>query len=385
MAGNKTVDVVVVGGGVIGSSIAYELSLRGISTLVLEQNSIASEASSAAAGMLAAQGEFIEDSNLFQLALRSRSMFPQLVQRLKEASGMDVGFVDRGLLRMALKQQDVQRYKEQAQFQQGLGLDSKWLTKEETLLLEPSLAVSIEGALLLKDDHQVIASQLTRAYAMAAAAQGAQIREYAEVHGLFLEHGEVKGVRLRDEVIHCNKVVIASSIWATGLLRSIDYDLPITPVKGDCIAVRLKNSRIQRTIYSDIGYLVPKANGELIIGATAKHGIVDRSVSLAGISSLIRAAEQLVPSIRESEWIRAWSGLRPNTPTGLPYMGEHPELQGLFLAAGHYRNGILLSPVTGRIIADLIEGNDIETDLSPYSIPVLHCDPNKKMAGVNTA
>ncbi|MNI10402.1 Glycine oxidase [compost metagenome] len=385
MPGNKTADVVVVGGGVIGSSIAYELSSRGISTLVLEKNSIASEASSAAAGMLAAQGEFIEDSKLLQLALRSRSMFPQLVQRLKDACGMDIGYVHHGLLRMALNLQDVQRYQEQAQFQQDIGLNSKWLTKEETILLEPSLSASIEGALLLKDDHQVIASQLTRAYAMAAAAQGAQFREYAEVHELLLEHGEIKGVRLRDEVIQCNKVVIASSIWAFDLLRSAGYNLPISPVKGECIAVRLPNSSIQRTIYSDIGYLVPKANGELIIGATAKPGIVDKSVSLAGISSLIRAAEQLVPSIRESEWIRAWSGLRPNTPTGLPYMGKHPELQGLFIAAGHYRNGILLSPVTGMIIADLIEGNDIDTDLSSYSIPVLHYDRNKKMAGVNTA
>lgn len=367
----KSVDVIIVGGGVIGSSIAYELSLRGISSLVLERNEIASEASSAAAGMLAAQAEFIEEAPLFELALKSRAMFPQLVEKLKELAGMDVGFVKKGLMRIAMTAEDVLRYQEQAKHQHHLGLSVDWLTKEQTLEIEPLLAPSVEGALFIEDDTQVISSQLTEAYAKAAVTLGAQLHKYAEVQELIYDQGKIRGVRVQNEHIYCEKVVIASSIWSTRLLQSAGYDLPLSSVKGECIAVKLAHSIIRKTIYTDGCYLVPKANGELIIGATVKPHTINKSVTLGGVSSLIQRAEQLVPSIRESELISAWSGLRPLTPTGLPYIGEHPEIEGLFIATGHYRNGILLSPVTGVMIADLIEGKKLEEELSAFAIPAI--------------
>lgn len=383
MPEKKRADVIVIGGGVIGSSVAYELSLRGISTLVLEKHSIASEASSAAAGMLAAQGEFIEEAPLFDLARKSRAMFPQVVQSIKEITGLDVGFVDRGLLRIANNNQDIQRYREQAERQHHHGLSAEWLSTEQALELEPFLSSSIKGALFIEGDSQVIAPQLTKAYARGAISLGAQFFEFTEVEELLYEHGQMIGVRVQDEVILCSKVVVASSIWSPRLLRLAGYDLPLSPVKGECVSVKLTKSFIQRTIYTDGCYLVPKANGELIIGATVKPRITNKGVTLGGISSLIHAAEQLVPSIRESEWISAWSGIRPITPTGLPYMGEHPEIDGLFIATGHYRNGILLSPATGVIIADLIEGKSIEDDLSPFAVPVVRYDSHNKIEGVS--
>lgn len=367
----SVVDVIIVGGGVIGSSIAYELSLRGISSLVLERDEIASEASSAAAGMLAAQAEFIEEAPLFELALKSRAMFPLLVEKLKEHTGMDIGYVNQGILRIAKNEKDVLRYQEQAKHHHYLGLSADWLTKKQTLELEPLLTPSVEGALFIEDDAQVISSQLTVAYAKAAVTLGAQVHKYSEVQELLYDHGKIRGVRVQNENIFCEKVVIASSIWSTRLLQSIGYNLPLISVKGECIAVRHTHSMIRRTIYSDGCYLVPKANGELIVGATVKPRVMNKSVTLGGLSSLIQAAEQLVPSIRESEMITAWSGLRPITPTGLPYIGEHPEIGGLFIATGHYRNGILLSPVTGVMIADLIEGNKLEDDISDFVIPAL--------------
>lgn len=381
MQAYRSVDVIIVGGGVIGSSIAYELSLRGISSLVLERNEVASEASSAAAGMLAAQAEFIEEAPLLELALKSRAMFPQLIEKLKEQSGMDIGSVNQGLLRIAMTEKNVLRYQEQAKHQHRLGLSAEWLTKEQTLELEPLLASSIEGALFIEHDAQVVASQLTKAYAKAAVAQGAQLHTYAEVQELLYHEGKIKGVRVQNEHVFCEKVVIASSIWSTQLLQSAGYDLPLSSVKGECIAVRLADSWIRRTIYTDGCYLVPKANGELIIGATVKPRVMNKNVTLGGLSALIQAAEQLVPSIRESELIRAWSGLRPLTPTGLPYIGEHPEIEGLFIATGHYRNGILLSPATGVMIADLIEGKPLEEHIRAFAIPAIRYEKYNKQGG----
>ncbi|WP_152393100.1 glycine oxidase ThiO [Paenibacillus guangzhouensis] len=378
----QTVDVIIVGGGVIGCSIAYHLSKRGIKVRLLERGRIASEASSAAAGMLAAQAEFIDSVPLFDWARQSRAMFPALTADLQAHSGMEIGLVQQGLLRVATSEEDVLRYHAQAELQRQSGESAQWLSAQEALALEGTLASDVYGALYLENDHQVVAPSLTLAYASAAAALGAEIREHSEVQELLREGGRITGVRMQDGIHRCQQVIIASSIWSQALLRTVGYDLPLYPVKGECIAVRTNKPLIRRTIYTDNCYLVPKANGELLIGATVTPHTMQRHVTVGGILALMGVAERLIPSIRGATWIRTWSGLRPQTPQGLPYIGNHPELAGLMIAAGHYRNGILLSPLTGSVMADLVEGIELAADLTAFQVPAMRWSKDQEMTGV---
>ncbi|MFD0618442.1 glycine oxidase ThiO [Paenibacillus sp. GCM10027629] len=380
----QTVDVIIVGGGVIGCSIAYHLSARGIRVRVLERNRIASEASGAAAGMLAAQAEFIESAPLFEFARHSRAMFPALAADLKERSGVEIGLVQQGLLRIATCEQDVIRYHAQAAIQQQWGEATQWLSAAEAKEMEKALGSDVYGALYLEQDHQVMAPSLTQSYAKAASDLGADICEHTEVYELIREGGKVVGVRTQDGTHYCHHVIIASSIWSQFLLRSTGYDLPLYPVKGECIAVKTNTPLIRKTIYTDDCYIVPKANGELLIGATVTPHTYNRQVTVGGILALMEVAERLIPSIRGAEWSRTWSGLRPQTPHGLPYIGRHPQLDGLMIAAGHYRNGILLSPLTGIVVADLVEEKEPAADLSEFQIPSMRWTKEHQMTGVRS-
>lgn len=362
-------DAIIVGGGVIGCAIAYFMTQEGAKVLLLEQERIAAGASSAAAGMLGAQAELIESRPLLELALHSRSLFPSVAEQLKEWSGIDICLQRKGLLHVARSAQQAAVLKAAAADQQQLGEQADWLTPAEVRHLEPHLSLDMQGALHIEEDGQVSAPDLTRAYAASAVALGADIEEYAEVQQLLTESGRVQGVRLRDRTITSHKLVLASSLGAVKLLRSIGFELPMFPVKGECVLVQTTRPLLAKTIYTPGCYLVPKKGGELLIGATVEPHTYDCKVTASGVLHLIKQASELVPAVQTAEWKRAWAGLRPQTPHGLPYIGEHPHMKGLLIATGHYRNGILLSPITGMIITELAAGKRAKVDLSAFSVP----------------
>ncbi|MBW7459662.1 FAD-dependent oxidoreductase, partial [Paenibacillus sepulcri] len=183
-----------------------------------------------------------------------------------------------------------------------------------------------------------------------------------EVQSLVLEQGSVCGVRIRDTTLYGSRVVIASGTWSGPLMEQAGLSSPVFPVQGECFSVLTHAPLVQATIFGDDCYLVPKKGGRLIVGATMREHSYDRKVTLGGIGKLLEAAKLLVPDIVHAEWEKAWSGLRPQTADGLPFLGEHKELRGLYVAAGHYRNGILLSPITGQLAADWAEGKAAEAD-----------------------
>jgi glycine oxidase len=365
-------DVIIIGGGVIGGSIAFHLSKKGFKVLLLERDRIASGASSAAAGMLGAQAEMQDGGPLFEIARRSRSMFPKLAEELKETCGMDIGLVQKGMLKIAHLPEQVEEYRRTVTFQQSSGEQAEWLTLSQALEREPALSNHILGAMYFPEEGQVLAPELSTAYVKAAAVLGAEIREYAEVNSLLITNGIVKGVITNEETIHCNQVIMAAGVWGSQLLEQAGLSLNVYPVKGECFSVVNRKPLIQSTIFSHGCYLVPKQNGRIVVGATMIEHSFDRSVSVEGLFTLMSKAKELIPSIASAQWETSWAGLRPQTLDGLPYLGEAPNLKGLFIAMGHYRNGILLSPITGKIMTDLVEGKEPnELDLSAFS-PARH-------------
>ncbi|MGG1674153.1 glycine oxidase ThiO [Neobacillus sp. NRS-1170] len=357
-------DVAIIGGGINGTSIAYQLSKMGRKAIIIEKDQLACQASSAAAGMLAAQAEIEQDGPLFQLALKSQAMFSAITSELYEYSGIDIEYVNKGMFKIAETEEIANEVKKQVAFQRKWDPKIKWLDAKELQEMEPSLSPNVVGAMFLPNDGHVQPAKLTDAFAKAAVYFGAEIRENTEVLSFIFENGQVKGVKTTKGIIHSEQVVVATGAWAAKLMRESGLDISVYPVKGECFSIKTDKPIINTTIFSDKRcYLVPKRNGEIYIGATMIEHTFDNKVTPEGITTLIERASQLVPQIKKAAWERVWSGIRPQTADGLPYLGEHPNWKGLFVASGHFRNGILLSPITGKLVADLLSGRLLDESL----------------------
>lgn len=351
-------DVAIIGGGVNGASIAYQLAKAGRKVVLIEKDRLACQASSAAAGMLAAQAEIEQDGPFFQLAIKSQGMFAPLSKELFELTGIDIEYVNKGMFKIAETEEIAVELKKQVSFQSNWDRTITWLDAKELREMEPALTPSVAGGMYLPNDGHVQSARLTQAFAKAAEYFGAEIRENTEVHSFMFENGQVKGVKTTNGVIHSDQVVVATGAWAAKLMQETGIDICVYPVKGECFSVRTEQPIINTTIFSDKRcYLVPKRNDEIYIGATMVQNTFDNRVTPEGIATLIERATRLIPQIKDATFERVWSGIRPQTGDGLPYIGEHPGWKGLFLAAGHFRNGILLSPITGILVADLLAGS----------------------------
>jgi glycine oxidase len=366
----KHYDTIVVGGGIIGHSVAYSLLKRGQSVLVIEKGEINRKASSAAAGMLAAQAEVTEAGPLFDLAIKSRNMFPSLSEELMERAGIDIELIQNGMLTIAYNEERVEQLKQTVRLQQTLGEEAVWLGREEVLSAETNLSDQVFGAMFAPNDGQVSAYKLATGFARASEVLGGRILEFTDVFEFLIEQEKIQGVKTSQGEFYSEHVVVAGGAWSTYLLDQIGIDLGMYPVKGECLSVIARQDLITRTIFSDDCYIVPKRDGRLYIGATMVPHTFDEKVSVEGVSRLLGRAIDLLPTLKNADWERAWTGIRPQTNDGLPYLGKHPEILGLYVATGHYRNGILLSPITGEIIADMIEGNPLSESSRAFGFDI---------------
>jgi glycine oxidase len=360
-------DVLVIGGGVIGCAIARLLARDGRRTLLLERDEPGAHASWAAAGMLAPLAEADEPGPFLSLLLQSRAMYPELARALREETGMEVGYRDEGSLYLALTPADEATLEARYRWQAEAGLPVERLGREEALALEPGIAPAVRGALRFPEDHQVDNRLLSRALARAATAAGAEIRAGVEVSEILVEGGRAVGVRTEDgERIDAGAVVVAAGSWA-GAIGGLPRPLPVSPVHGQLLAVHTAPPLFRHVVHTPRVYLVPRADGRLIVGATVERVGFEKAVTPAGLMSLLVPALEAAPSLADAPLVESWSGLRPGTPDGLPILGPDPEVGGLHYAAGHYRNGILLAPVTADLISRSLQ-RCYPPELAPFSI-----------------
>lgn len=348
-------EVIVVGGGVVGAAVAWFLAREGVGVTLFERGDIAGEASGAAAGMLAPLSEAEGDGPLQRRGLESLAVFPEIVATLRDRTGIDPEFVPSGVLRVAASEAEAEALRAGAGTEADPG--QIWLDVQELRSAAPGVARSLQGALFAAGECHVRSPLLVRAYIAAARQCGAVIRTGSDVRGLLREGDRVVGVRTSDGDRGSDVVVICAGCWtATSAEWLGTRPIPIEPVRGQIVSVDTPVPAFGPIVWGRGAYLVPKRDGSLVIGATLERVGFDRRVTAAGVRSLLVEAEALVPELSAQGFRGAWAGLRPDTPDHLPLVGPVPGIDGVVLAAGHYRNGVLLSPITGRLVADGVLG-----------------------------
>ncbi len=366
----ETADVVVVGGGVIGLVIARALSLRGLhDVLLIERNSLGAEASFAAAGMLAPQAEADCADEFFYLACESRDMYPAFAASLREESGIDVELEPTGTLYLAFTEHDVNEVEKRYQWQSEAGLAVERLTAGAARSLEPAISEKIRGALKFPLDMQVENRRLIKALAVSNERSDVRMVTDTTVESLRIEHSRVTGVETSRGSVATEKVVIASGAWAS-MLEATDKALPdlrIEPVRGQMLSFAAKPQITCHVVYSPRGYIVPRSDGRLLAGSTTERVGFDKRVTDAGIHSIMTAAVEISPQVMSLPLSVSWAGLRPRAADDLPVLGPCAEIEGVWYATGHYRNGILLAPITGELIAEAIVDKVVSPTLSTFS------------------
>jgi glycine oxidase len=365
-------DAVVVGGGVIGLATAWRASQRGLRVTVLDP-APGSGASYAAAGMLTPATEVtFGEEHMFAVNRASADRYPDFVAEVEEASGLDAGYRRCGTLSVALNDDDRLALRQVQPLMASLGLAADWLTGRECRRLEPMLTPALRGGLLCPDDHQVDNRKLAAALEVAAVRAGVELRREAAAE-LLVEADRATGVRAAGgERLHARTVVLAAGCWSPrlpGLPAGVVP--PVRPVKGQILRLSVPAgyapfvSRTLRGLIKGGGvYLVPRADGELVVGATVEEQGYDTTVTAGGVYELLRDAHELVPSVTELPLVQTHAGLRPGSPDNTPIVGP-TALAGLVLATGHGRNGILLTPVTADAVADLLATGEMPALLAP--------------------
>ncbi|HVA59974.1 MAG TPA: glycine oxidase ThiO [Mycobacteriales bacterium] len=351
-------DVVVIGGGLIGLACAWRLAGRGRAVVVVDP-APASGASRAAAGMLAPVTEVhYGEERLLRLTLAAAAGYPDFVAELEQDTGIDVGYRRCGTLSVGFDPGDRAVLTDLHAFQRRLGLDVELLSGREARSLEPTLAPGVRGALLARGDHQVdnrrLAAALTRALELA----GVAIRR-EPARALSLAGDTVTGVDLADGHVAGGTVVLAAGPWSGQLGGLPPGCIPVRPVKGQILRLATPPGRplLQRSVRGLVGgtsvYLVPRASGEIVVGATAEEMGFDTVVQAGAVHALLRDAIACVPGVAEAELVEASAGLRPGTPDNAPLIGPAGPA-GLVVATGHYRNGVLLTPITADAVASYV-------------------------------
>lgn len=359
--------VSVVGAGVIGLAIGWRLAAAGCRVTLFDAGAAGRGASWAAAGMLAACAEAEPgEEGLLPLTRESQLLWPGFAADLEAASGMAVDLRTEGTLTIALTADDGARLRHLFAFQKSLGLPVEWLSAAEARRREPYLSGQLSGTVLSPEDHQVDNRKVAEALKVAAVRAGATLHEHVAVEKVDTA-AATRGVVAGGVHHAADVVVLAAGAWSRGIEIAPARPLPVRPIKGQMLALRMDpaNPLLSHVLWAPGSYLVPRRDGRLIVGATTEERGFDPDLTAGGQLALLTQAWRALPGIEELPILEQWVGFRPGSRDDAPILGPSPEAEGLIYATGHHRNGILLLPVTTKVIVDLI----LEGRLDPVAAP----------------
>lgn len=358
-------DILVVGGGAIGGAIAWSLVKRGLTVTLVEAGRIGRGASWAAAGVLAPDWSGHDPAALTVMAEAGLAAWPDWVAEIEDRTGLGLSFRRDGLLNVWVDPDapNLPHDLETAPLPPAAG---QRLSAAETRELEPALTGPILGGSLAPADAQVDNPRLTPALIQAAADQGLRVLPGTPVTALLGSGGVCRGVRTASGTeIAAGAVVLAAGAWSGPLAASSGIHLPVEPWRGQMLAFDPPARPLRHIVFCGELVLIPRPHGPLLVGTTLEHVGFDTRVTLGGLHQILARAERIVPGLGDLPLVRSWAGLRPGTPDHLPYLGPIPGWDGLYVAAGHGRKGIILAPITGELMARLILDHDLDPMLEP--------------------
>jgi glycine oxidase len=363
--------VAVVGAGIVGLGVGWRLAAAGCAVDAFDRGEAGRGASWAAAGMLAAGVETEpSEERLLALTQESQCLWPDFARAVEAASGSTIGYRDEGTLVVALTRDDAERLRFNTEFQRSLGIPLDWLNAAECRRREPHLRPGLAAGVYSPRDHQVDNRALATALRAAFLAAGGRLHERAPVDEICIERGRVRGLRSGGRRVEADIVLLAAGAWSAGIAGLPEAARPpVRPIKGQMMALAMDPAAplLRHVLWAPGIYLVPRRDGRLLLGATVEERGFDASLTAGGLLSLLEAAWRALPAIEELPVLESWAGFRPGSRDDAPILGPAP-VEGLVLATGHHRNGILLAPVTVEAISRLVLTGEIADAIRPFGL-----------------
>ncbi len=358
-------DVVVIGGGIMGTAIAWVLSQRGARVRLLERQELAREASLASAGIISPPSS--RHGARVDLALRAYRRYPSWLDELAEQSGMSVGHVRTGEIDVAMEE-NLDDLRERFDWQERQDMQPEWLDDAELRRREPGVHPAFAAAIFNPHAGSVLLGQVAEAQARAASSLGAKIETFASVSSIIVKDGNATGVLVNGEFLPAGQVVVAAGAWSRLLANSLGTPIPTMPVRGQMLAIGHAPQPVRAIIAGGGGYIVPRADGTIAVGATEEHSAgFHTQVTPAGIAWLVDLLRSLAPTLADGVLVDTWAGLRPGTIDGEPIIGPIPGVNNVWAATGHFRSGALLAPSTAEVVADGLLSGVVDPSIAAFS------------------
>ena len=358
-------DAVIAGGGIIGASIALELASAGLRVALYDANEPGKEASWASAGMISPAPENPESIPFVPISLASVALYPNFIKNVEELSGIDVGYRKDGAIDAILDGDVQEELSTVIALQHGVGLRAEALSPQQALEMEPSLNEDIAGAIFRPDEASLNTRILTDAVLQAAQRKGVQIFAGNGAKAIWRDGGRCRGLILDNGKVEANSTIVAAGCFSARIDGVAPY-APVFPAKGQMMALRCEGVKIKRVIWLEHTYLVPRNDGRIIAGSTIERGGFDHDVTAGGVKKILNEATRLAPGLEKARIEETWAGLRPDSPDHLPILGP-TDVEGLLIATGHFRSGILLAPITARLMREWICTQKVSVEWERFS------------------
>src|SRR5229473_2462332 len=361
----KKFDVAIAGGGVIGGAIALELARAGLRVAVFDRQQPGQEASWASAGILSPAPENPGMVAMVPLGKASLALYPEFVAQVEEISGKSAGFRPKGTLEALFSRDTKAELSTIIALHHGLGLKAEPLRADDARELEPALSEEVEAAVLRPEEASVDNRALTAAILEAAQRSGAEIFPGNGAKAIWREGNRCAGLALQNEKVEAKWTIIAAGCFSATIEGIAPY-APVRPAKGQMAALRADDLKMERVLWSEKIYLVPRNDGRILAGATIEYAGFDKRTTAGGITKILSAAIDLAPGLANARIEETWAGLRPDSPDHLPILGP-TDVDGLLIATGHFRSGILLAPITARLIRERVMEERVTVDWERFS------------------